>query len=144
MSNYLKYFLAFLGFVALAIIRFFEDEIFYDPLLQFFKGNYQHSVTPEFDLWKLFLATIARYLINTFISLLILVLLFSKQVLKFSLVIYGLLLLVLAPIFLYLLSTMEIDLHFLLFYVRRFLIQPLPILLLIPAFYYQKHIKKAD
>ncbi len=144
MPNYLKYFLAFLGFVALTMIRLFEDEIFYDPLLHFFKGNYHLVAAPEFDFWKLFLATIARYLLNTFISLLILVLLFSKSVLKFSLVIYSLLLLVLAPVFLYLLSTMEIDLHFLLFYVRRFLIQPLLILLLIPAFYYQQHIKKAD
>lgn len=144
MPNSLKYLLVFLGFVALAMIRFFEGELFYDPLLQFFKGNYHLSAAPEFNLWKLFFATIARYLLNTSISLFILVLLFSKQVLKFSLVIYALLLLVLAPVFLYLLSTMEIDLHFLLFYVRRFLIQPLLILLLIPAFYYQQHIKKAD
>ncbi|MEO2059936.1 MAG: exosortase F system-associated protein [Mesonia sp.] len=144
MNKFLKYGLAFLGFVLLAAIRTFETEIFYDPLLNFFRGNYHNYAAPDFELWKLFGATIARYLLNSLVSILILVLLFSKQVLKFSVLIYGSLLLLLAPIFLYLLTTMQPDLHFLLFYVRRFLIQPLLILLLIPAFYYQQHIKKAD
>ena len=144
MNRFLKYGLAGLGFVLLAAIRTFETEIFYDPLLNFFRGNYHNYAAPDFELGKLFGATIARYLLNSLISIFILILLFSKQVLKFSVFIYGILLLILAPIFLYLLTTMQGDLHFLLFYVRRFLIQPLLILLLIPAFYYQQHIKKAD
>ncbi|MBW2962688.1 exosortase F system-associated protein [Mesonia sp. JHPTF-M18] len=99
MNNFFKYLLVFIGFLLLALIRFYESEIFYDPLLNFFHGNYHQLAAPDFELWKIFGTTIFRYLLNTFISLGILTLLFSKNVFKFSLLIYGVLLLVLAPIF---------------------------------------------
>lgn len=144
MNRYLKYFLALLGLLALASVRSFQEELFYDPLIKFFKGNYSGALAPDFNYWKLTLHTVLRYLLNSSISIAIIVLLFSKSVLKFSVTIYGILLLVLLPIFLLLLYSMSTDLYFILFYVRRFLIQPLLILLLIPAFYYQQNIKKAD
>jgi len=143
-NNWVKYFLVLVGFILLASIRFMEDDLFYDPLIDFFKGDYTKSQSPGFDYWKTFWNTALRYILNSVISIGIIWLLFSKSTLKFAGFIYALSFLILAPVFLWLLKEMNPDLYFLLFYVRRFLIQPLLVLLLVPAFYYQQHIKKAD
>jgi exosortase F-associated protein len=139
-----KYFLVLVAFVLLASIRFMEDHLFYDPLIDFFKGDYTKSLAPEFDYWKTFWNTALRYILNSVISIGIIWLLFSKSTLKFAGFIYALSFIILASVFLWLLKEMSPDLYFLLFYVRRFLIQPLLVLLLVPAFYYQQHTKKAD
>lgn len=130
-------------FVLLVCIRFFETELFYDPLIRFYKGNYLTQQPPVFEEWKLIWNTVFRYGLNTFISLLILWVAFrNKKTIKFAGWFYGIVFFILIVIFAYLVFNMNPKNYFTLFYVRRFLIQPLFILLLLPAFYYQESLKK--
>ena len=84
MNKYLKFILIFLLFILLAVIRFFEDEIFNDPLIEFYHSTYKFTEAPSFDLWQLIMTTSFRFLLNTIISLLIIWIAFpSKKTLKF-------------------------------------------------------------
>jgi exosortase F-associated protein len=129
-------------FVVLAGIRFFETALFYDPLLSFFRSEYHYAQLPEMQLLKLLLHAGLRFWLNTAVSLLILWLAFKdKNVLKFSVVFYFVLFVVLISWMAFLVYNLSETSNFqLLFYVRRFLIQPVFILLLLPAFYYQKNV----
>lgn len=126
--------------VCLAAIRFFETSLFYDPLLNFFHSDYLKGVTPEFHFGKLVGFTILRFLLNTAISLLILYVAFKdSSVLKFSTILYTIVFVTLISVFcIMLLQVEQIDNFMPLFYVRRFLIQPVMVILLLPAFYYYK------
>ena len=85
------------------------------------------------------MATSGRFWLNALISLLILKVVFKKaEILKISILIYGALFVVLIIAFTYLIAGYEQNYNLALFYIRRFLIQPVMLLLLLPAFYYQK------
>jgi len=135
-----------IGCVLLLVsIRLFEDVLFHDPLVSFYKSNFTTMDPPDLEKWKLIGLTSLRYFMNTILSLLILFLAFPKKsILKFSGLFYGLAFVVLIGVFYALLSPLETENYMFLFYVRRFLIQPLFLLLLLPAFYYQQSIKKTD
>lgn len=122
----------------LVFIRMYEATLFYDPFLLFFQKSYTNSTIPEFNSFKLIVSHIFRYGLNTIISLLILWVLFKKQqFIKVSGYLYLLLLLILLPVYVMLLHTFSESYLLIIFYIRRFLIQPLLIFILIPAFYYQ-------
>lgn len=127
-------------FVVLASIRFFENSLFYDPLIAFFKGDYRSTVLPPLELLKLMLHTAFRFWLNTAISLGILWFAFwDKGILKFSIYFYAILFCVLALwMFVFIKQATPQSDYQILFYVRRFLIQPVFLLLLLPAFYYHK------
>ncbi len=126
-------------FGLLVCVRAFEDKLFYDPYLLFFKGDYLIMDHPQREVLKLTLFTLLRYTLNTSFSLGIIFLVFrDRGILKFSLLIYTLALLVLLPIFLYFVIYPKQEYYYLFFNIRRFLIQPIPLLLLLPAFYYFK------
>ncbi|AWM14134.1 exosortase F system-associated protein [Flavobacterium sp. NRK F10] len=121
-------------------VRVFEDALFYDPFINFFKTEFQHQRLPDFDAVQLFLGLLFRYSVNTVLSLGILCLLFrQKQILVVSFWMYVLFFILLSIAFFWLLRY-DPD-YMMLFYVRRFLIQPLFLVLFIPAFYYQKFAK---
>lgn len=125
--------------VLLVCVRIFQSALFYDPLLPFFKR--EGISLPEYDSTKLFLSIIFRYFLNTVLSLGILWLVFKdKAIMRLCLILYGLLFVVLTSAYFIILNSEEVNL-LLLFYVRRFLIQPLFLILFLPAFYYQKSIK---
>lgn len=123
--------------LALVLIRFFEARLFYDPFLLFFKSEFQNKSLPEYNSFKLYLNLSFRYFLNTIISLGIIHIVFQdRAVLKLSYWLYLLFFAVLMILFF-----IEINFYkdyLLLFYTRRFLIQPLFLILFIPAFYYQK------
>ncbi|MBZ0327418.1 MAG: exosortase F system-associated protein [Altibacter sp.] len=124
----------------LVLIRMYEDQLFYNVLLDFFKTNHSTAPLPDFDLWKLIGNVSLRYFLNTLISLAILWVVFQERsVVKISVVLYGILFVVLMSVFLVLVHASEIGQHLTLFYVRRFLIQPLFLLILLPAFYFQQN-----
>nr|AIW81359.1 hypothetical protein [uncultured bacterium TB303_p] len=129
----------------LILVRGFEKELFYDPFLEFFKGDYINNAFPEYDLIKVILGIVSRYLINTIISTLIIGLIFwSRKYVLFTTYVYAGFLLILLPIYIYFVET-EFSLgENLGFYIRRFLIQPVLLLILIPAFYYQKFMVKKE
>lgn len=130
-------------FLLLLMIRVFEKEIFYDPFITFFKTDFIKKDLPDFELGKLLWSTTLRYIINALLSIVILCVAFNKKnVLKFSLLFYGFTFAILILVYIYLLGELSKESHVFFFYVRRFLIQPIFLLLLMPAFYYQKLLRK--
>lgn len=123
----------------LALIRLFENKLFYDPLIIYFKYQYHYSQFPEYDVVKLYLHIIFRYSLNSIISLGIIYVLFRKKAyVKLASLLYLIALVILLICFQLCVEFMSLIDYQYLFYVRRFLIQPLLVMLFIPAFYYQK------
>ena len=60
-------------------VRAFEEYLFYDPFILFFKDEYHSGVLPESHLFKLIAFTSLRYFINTLLSLSVLFLVFKKM-----------------------------------------------------------------
>ncbi|CDF78136.1 conserved hypothetical membrane protein [Formosa agariphila KMM 3901] len=142
MQNIQRYSLIGLLFIGLVLIRAFEADLFYDPFLEFFKNDYLFLDAPIFNICKLIAFTSLRYFLNTVLSLGIIYFAFKNtDVLKFSAIFYGIAYVILILVFLVLVLDAKQDNYFILFNIRRFLIQPLLLLLLLPAFYYQKQIK---
>lgn len=126
--------------VLLLSVRFFEQNLFYDPLLLFFKSS-SNEVLPQYNMRQLLLGYFFRYTLNAVLSLAILWLVFKDiAVVKVTTMLYGLLF-ALFTVGLYILLSMDAPPLKGVFYLRRFLIQPLLLLLFLPAFYYQKHLK---
>ena len=131
----------------LAAIRYFEEDIFYDPLIDFFKSDYLLGIIPPMDMAKLMFNLTLRYFLNTAISLAIIYIGFRDlNILKFSAILYGFLYVMATAVFIFLVLNIEREHYLALFYVRRFLIHPLFLLILLPAFYYYrlKEFRKAD
>ncbi|MCX2838080.1 exosortase F system-associated protein [Salinimicrobium sp. MT39] len=128
-----------LGLVGvLAMIRIYEYRFFYDPFMYFFERAYQSGETVNYT-FEMFSNLFLRFVLNTFVSLLILWVAFrSWGIIKFSALIYAAFLTVLFPVFMYLMENVEPGQYLAAFYVRRFLAHPLLILILLPAFYYYR------
>lgn len=135
----LKWFLVFALFMALVFIRAFEDVLFYDPFVEFFQNEYLYSSIPEFEYDRLILDLFFRYCMNSVISLGIIYLVFEKLgyvILSAKLYVLGFVLLISA--YAVLLSSNFENGYLLPFYIRRFLIHPLFLLLLMAALLYEK------
>jgi exosortase F-associated protein len=123
----------------LLMVRVLQRHLFYDPLLPFFKSS--KTELPVYDTARLFLGLAFRYMLNSLISLGILWLAFKDiQVVKLSAILMLIFFALLAPALLIILNSSEPSL-LAIFYIRRFLIQPLFLILFLPAFYYQKHMR---
>ncbi|MFY0715029.1 exosortase F system-associated protein [Seonamhaeicola sp. NFXS20] len=139
MGNLTKYVLLFVLFGLLVLIRIFENDLFYDPYLIFFQNDYLYVDSPRREVAKLVAFTTLRYVLNTIISLAILFVVFKdKGVIKFSVFVYVIAFIVLLFIYLYFVINPKQEDYYMFFNVRRFLIQPIILLLLLPAFYYNK------
>jgi exosortase F-associated protein len=123
----------------LIAIRVFVQPYLYDPLIDYFKSDYLSKSIPQINFKLFFLNLFYRYSLNSAISLAIIYLVFKNiKTLMFSLKIYIVAFLVLCMILLFLLKyNLNVD-YQLIFYVRRFLIHPVFLLILLPAFYYQQ------
>ena len=129
--------------ILLILVRVFENSLFYDPFIYYFKHSSSEPLLPEFETFKLLFHILYRYILNAAISFSILYVVFkNRSILKFSFLFYGIAFVVLALIFVLLISNLSKDSTLLFFYIRRFLIQPIFILLLVPAFYYQQLMKR--
>ena len=123
----------------LVSIRAFESDLFYDPLIQFFKTDHTTGSLPEFDTIMLPVNVGLRYLANTLVSLAILWVLFKdSSIIKLSSLFFLIFFVLLLIVFSYLLYYSNTADYIALFYVRRLLIHPLPLLILIPAFYFHR------
>ncbi len=139
MKNSFKYILLFLLFSLLILIRVFEDELFYDPYLMFFQNDYLYIDSPRREVLKVTLFTTLRYVLNSVISLGILYVIFKdKSIIKFSTIIFALAFVILIAIYLYFVVNPRQEDYYLFFNVRRFIIQPIILMVLLPAFYYHK------
>lgn len=126
---------------ALILVRAFESKLFYDPFLKFFHGESQNKPLPDYDGFKLFLGLFFRYLINSLITISIIYLIFKEtSIVKLtSFLLLGFFIVLIIILFLILNFSSDPDYLFI-FYIRRFLIQPLFLILFVPAFYYQKSV----
>lgn len=122
----------------LMFVRIAENQLFYDPFIAFFKEEYFALHFPEINTNRLLLNYIFRYAINSILSLSIVYLLFKDlTMVKFSATLLGVFLAVLLVLFFAIFYLFGEQQMLLLFYVRRFIIQPIFVLLFIPAFYFQ-------
>ena len=130
--------------VGLVLIRYFEQDFFSDPLLSFYKTKTSLSEPPKFITLQLIATTTWRFILNTILSLAIVWVVFlSRKLFLFSLIFYGIAYLVLISAFWFFISPMSSQDDMIVFYIRRFLIQPIFVLILLPAFYYQnKNVKE--
>lgn len=137
--------ISFIGILVifLLLIRMFEKDLFYDPFLEFFHGDTQNKILPEFDTFKLFLGLLFRYFMNGMPTILILYFLFKDfSIVKLTSFLLFIFFVVLIIIFFSLIYFSKSPDYLYVFYVRRFLIQPLFLILFVPAFFYQKSVNK--
>ena len=139
MPKLTKYIFVVILCLLLVAIRGFEDVLFYDPYLTFFENDYLYIDNPRREIAKLVFNTTLRFALNTFISLGILYLIFNdKSIIKFSGLVYIIAYILLLIPFLYFVINPKQEDYYLFFNIRRFLIQPIILILLFPAFYYYK------
>jgi exosortase F-associated protein len=139
LQNKRKLFFLLGAFIGIVFVRLFENELFYDPFLSFFKTEFQKKPLPEINHFLLFINLIFRFSLNTVFSLIIIYVLFNdKKLVRFATFLFVFLSILLLIIFFGLLNFSNQPDYLILFYIRRFLIQPLFLVLFIPAFYYQQ------
>jgi exosortase F-associated protein len=133
-----QFFIVLVVIVIFALIRNFEDTLFYDPFLNFFKGEYAQKSIPQVIEWRLYLNLLLRYLLNTFLSLFVIFIIFKNaEYVKLASLLYFVFLIILLPLFIFTIHFFS-ERPMLLFYIRRFIIQPMFLLLFIPGFYFQQ------
>ena len=126
--------------MSLACVRAFEQDLFYDPFLFYFKEEFTNLPFPSFENFKLFLSLSFRYFLNSILSLGIIYAVFKEfGMTKFASFLYLFFFAILIGLFFGILHFSAEENPFLLFYVRRFLIQPIFVILFLPAFYFQKN-----
>jgi len=137
----LSWLLVITGVVGLIGVRALEDKIFYDPFLNYFHEADKSLAFPAFEWGKLILGHIFRFILNLFFSCLIIHFLFkNKEWTVQGAFLITIIFVITLPIYLYCIhGKFEIGYLFS-FYMRRFVIQPLILLLIIPMFYYRKQV----
>jgi len=135
----------FFGLLLLGLlvsIRLFENEIFYDPFLLYFKGEFSIHPLPIYNPIKLFFSLAFRFYLNSMLSLALIYLVFKDfKIVKFStflFIVFGSILMI---AFFFALKFFGEEEKMTLFYIRRFIIQPIFLIVFIPAFYYQSRLK---
>ena len=142
LNNKLRFIQLLFLIVLLVLVRTFENQLFYDPFLDFFKKDFAKLRLPSFNSTQLFLGLLFRYTLNTTISLGVIYVLFKDvAMVKFAFVLYYFFFMILIVAFFYIIYFANEHSNWILFYVRRFLIQPIFVLLFVPGFYYQKQNK---
>ena len=139
LNHKLRIALAMMLVLLLVLIRTYEDSMFYDPFLNYFKTDYYNLPLPELNSIQLFLGMVYRYFLNSTVSLAIIYVLFKDiEAVKFASILYLIFFTLLIFALFLVLSFFGETNKMTLFYIRRFLIQPIFLLLFLPAFYYQK------
>ena len=138
-NHKLRIVLATLLVVMLALVRAYEDVLFYDPFLNYFKTDYHNLPLPKVENVSLFFGLLFRYFLNTVLSLAMIYVLFKDiEAVKFASILYVAFFVILVMGFFVMLSFFGETNKMALFYIRRFIIQPIFLLLFLLAFYYQK------
>lgn len=137
----LSWFIVLAGVLGLVGVRMLEDRIFYDPFLNYFHEANKDISFPEFEWGKLILSHVFRFVLNLFFSCVIIHFLFkNKEWTVQGAILITIIFLITFPIYLYCIYD-RFEMGYLFsFYMRRFVIQPLILLLIVPLFYYRKKI----
>jgi len=135
---YQKHIIAIILLFFLIAIRFFEKPYFDDGLIRFFQHDYLTEPLPKLPIFKIIWMDSIRFWLNTVITILILSLYFNQSgLLKFLLLVFTISYLASILVLYLSLNNYQTGHYLTLFYIRRFLIQPLLLLLLAPALWYQ-------
>lgn len=141
LNNKFKLFILGLLVLFLALIRIVEESLFYDPYLDYFKSDFINLPLPIVEKLKLFLNLLFRYSLNTIVSIAFIQIAFKDiNFTKFVSALYVFLFIVLIVVFYFVIAFYEEENKMTLFYIRRFLIQPLFLLLFIPGYLIQKRL----
>lgn len=142
LNNKKKISLSIVLILLLAMVRMFENQLFYDPFLKYYESEFAHLPFPKYNIIKLFFSIGMRFYVNTVLSLFLLYVVFNDtKIVKFSMLLYMVLGSILMISFVFVLVEFGEQSKWSLFYIRRFLIQPIFVILFIPGFYYQKKSK---
>jgi len=145
MNKSLRYILIGVFLLLLVAVRLFENNFFNDGLIVFFKSKYLTAKLPEITFFNHFKIVTFRYLINSLLSIFILLLLFKQKYLThFLILLYTTIFIFLSIIYYWIWIHYKAGEYLNLFYVRRFFIQPLLLFLLIPALLYKKNTNKKN
>ena len=139
----LNWFLVALGIFGLISVRIFEEQLFYDPFLNYFHEANKNAHFPDFVWGKLIWNYLFRFFLNLIISAAVIYFIFKNKDWTFQAIVLMVLVFVITfSLYLYCIHT-QFEIGYLFsFYMRRFVIQPLILLLIIPLFYYRKHLAK--
>ncbi|NVK53092.1 MAG: exosortase F system-associated protein [Flavobacteriaceae bacterium] len=139
MRRQLKYILIIGLVLLLFLIRAYEKKLFYDPLIVYFQNDYLYTTIPEINIWKLVVDLLFRFVLNSLITLAIIYLFFNEiKFVKFTGFFLMTSFIVLIVVFVVLLRAQFEQGYLFPFYIRRFLVHPLFLLILFPALYYYK------
>ena len=139
----LRILLVIFGIFGLIGVRMVEESLFYDPFLNYFHAADKNAQFPDFEWAKLIINYIFRFSLNLILSAFVVHLVFkNKEWTMQAIVLMVLVFAITFPIYLYCIHT-KFEIGYLFsFYMRRFVIQPLTLLLIIPLFYYRKQLLK--
>ena len=142
LTHKLRFLIGIILVCLFALIRINEKKLFYDPFLYYFEGDFNEMPLPKFDGFLLMLNLFLRYTLNMTTSLGLIYVIFKDiNTIKFVSILYIFSFLFLMIAFFAFIAIYSSHNNFMLFYIRRFLIQPIFILLFIPALFYQMKIK---
>lgn len=137
----LNWFLILAGILGLFCVRMLEDQIFYDPFLSYFHEANKNLPFPDFDWGRLIAGHFFRFILNLIFSCVIIHFLFKNKAWTLQgAVLITLVFFITFPIYLYCIADRFDTGYLFSFYMRRFVIQPLILLLIIPLFYYRQKI----
>ena len=124
-------------------VRVVEEKIFYDPFLEYFHEANKKADFPDFEWTKLILNYLFRFFLNLIFSAIAVHFIFKKKDWTIqAAILMALVFAITFPIYLFCIHT-KFEIGYLFsFYMRRFVIQPLILLLIIPMFYYRKNLEK--
>jgi len=129
-------------FLMLVLLRFTAYKFSYDPFISYFRHDYLSKPIPEFNSYRLLFSMFVRYFLNTVISLMIIWVAFqNRNMIRFSVKFYTIAFIFLIFVFFVILKSEFKHGYLLAFYIRRFIVHPLFVLILLPAFYY-KYLKE--
>ncbi|NIJ45849.1 exosortase F-associated protein [Wenyingzhuangia heitensis] len=139
MAKVIRIILVVLLFFCLVLVRAFEYDLFYDPFLSYFESDHLSKPMPDVEYVKLFFSYLFRFILNSGISFLILRIAFpGRAFLKTIMSFYAISFLILSILFFSLIVS-KIEIGYLLpFYLRRFIIHPIFIIVLFPFVYILK------
>lgn len=137
--------LLFLGGLGLFAVYFFQHYLDFYNLLQFkapreimYSSDYQ-----AVDVWEFSVNKVFRYLVNDLFAMAIIAALFPEQrYIRFAVVVLLFGLLILSPSYIALYLWQPAGFSSLIGHLHRLVMNPLLMMLLIPAFYYQKQLLK--
>ncbi|MFA9289626.1 MAG: exosortase F system-associated protein [Solirubrobacteraceae bacterium] len=123
----------------LICIRNYQEDLFFDPYLKFFEDKElfkEKGGLNEFG-FEIMVGVGYRYLLNSVLTLVIIYFVFNNIKLVYqSLFIMLMLFVIIFPIYYFFVEIDFREYSLIGFYVRRILIQPILLILLIPSFYY--------